>query len=225
MTLGDIIEKILGLFGVAPGPQRRLVKRISAVRDKIAEMEDSRNTIMRANTMFGKEIDELKRKLAVETNVSNQKMIMDQVDELERELDRKQVLAQQMADNITAQRAIRAKCEQLLEQLRHGADPAEIEILMERVEDMVELHGEAVDKVDKLDGMGRKARVGKAAEKADEAHAARMAAMLGRSPAAPASAKKEPAAAAPATPSDAPSPAPKQDDSATSAQKGTVAVG
>ena len=49
MTLGDIIQKILGLFGVAPARQRQLVARIDSVKQKIAEMEENRNTIMRAN--------------------------------------------------------------------------------------------------------------------------------------------------------------------------------
>ena len=224
MTLGDIIEKILGLFGVAPGPQRRLVKRISVVRDKIAEMEESRNTIMRTNTAIGEKIADLKRQLAVETNAANQDMIMDHVDELGKELERKQMLAQQMGENITTQRAIRARCEQLLEQLRHGADPVEIEMLMERVEDMIEQRGEVGEKVGALDNMGRKARSGKAAEKADADRAARRAAMLGTAAAAPASApaRKEPA---PSAPSAAPSAAPAAEDSAEPEQKGAVAVG
>ena len=93
MTLGDIIEKILGMFGVQPGPQRKLVKRIEAVRVKIVEMEESRNAIMRTNTAIGEQIADLKRQLAVETNGTNQDMIMDQVDELGKELERKQILA------------------------------------------------------------------------------------------------------------------------------------
>ena len=202
MTLGDIIEKILGLFGVKPGPQRKLEKRIAATRDKILEMEEDRNKLMRENTKIGEQIAELKRQLAVETNATNQKMIMDQVDELERDLERKEALAQQRGENITTQRAIRAKCEQLLEQLLHGADPVEIEMLMEEVEDMVEKRVGTIEKVDKLDGMGRKARSGKAAEKDAAEHAARMAKMLGTTGATPAptpaSAPKAPAPAAPA---------------------------
>ena len=147
---------------------------------------------------------------------------MDQVDEYEKDLERKQALAQQMGENITAQRAIAAKLEQLLEDFRHGADPVEIEMLMERVEDMVERQGEAKGKADQLDGMGRKARSEKSAGKESAARAARRAAMLGTTSAAPAAApapaKKKPAAAAPAA-------APKPDDSATPAQGGTVAVG
>lgn len=202
MTIGDIIEKILGLFGVKPGSQRKLEKRMTSIKDKILEMEESRNKLMRTNTMLGDEIAELKRKLAVETNVTNQKMIMDQIDELEKELERKEAFAQQMGENITTQRAIRAKCEQLLEQLRHGADPVEIEMLMEKVEDMTDNRIETVEKVEKLDGMGRKARGGKAAEKDAAEHAARMAKILGTTGATPApasaSAKKAPASAAPA---------------------------
>ena len=140
---------------------------------------------------------------------------MDQVDELEKEFERKRSLAQQMGENITAQRAIRAKCEQLLEQARHAADPAEVEILMEQVEDMLGERNEAKAKVDALDSMGQKKRAAKDAKSEDAARAARMAAMLGtpapaadagkaRSPSAPQTeapaAPSAPAPAAPATP-------------------------
>lgn len=222
MTFGDIIEKILGVFGIPPARERKLLDRIRTTKKKVVEMEENRNTLMRTNTAIGEKIADLKRKLQVETNETNQDMIMDQVDEYEKDLERKQALAQQMGENITAQRAIAAKLEQLLEDFRHGADPVEIEMLMERVEDMVERQGEAKGKADQLDGMGRKARSEKSAGKESAARAARRAAMLGTTSAAPAAApapaKKKPAAAAPAA-------APKPDDSATPAQGGTVAVG
>ena len=194
MRLGDIIEKILGLFGVPPKQQRRLAKKIASVNLKIAEMEESRNAIIRANTVIGEKIADLKRQLQVETNPNNQDLIMDRIDEAEKELDRKQELSRQMGENITAQRAIRAKCEQLLEQLLHGADPAEIEILIENVEDMNDIRGEAEGKVKKLDDVGKKSRTGRGTKNADAARAARRAAMLGA-----ASATPEPAPAAPAT--------------------------
>ena len=222
MTFGDIIEKILGVFGIPPARERKLLDRIRTTKKKVVEMEENRNTLMRTNTAIGEKIADLKRKLQVETNETNQDMSMDQVDEYEKDLERKQALAQQMGENITAQRAIAAKLEQLLEDFRHGADPVEIEMLMERVEDMVERQGEAKGKADQLDGMGRKARSEKSAGKESAARAARRAAMLGTTSAAPAAApapaKKKPAAAAPAA-------APKPDDSATPAQGGTVAVG
>lgn len=219
MTLGDIIEKILGLFGVKPGSQRKLEKRIAAVKVKIVEMEEDRNKLMRINTAIGEKIADLKRQLAVETNVANQNMLMDQIDELGKELERKEAQAQQRGENITTQRAIRAKCEQLLEQLRHGADPVEIEMLMEEVEYMDGRRIETVEKVDKLDNMGRKTRNAKTAAKADAAHAARMAAMLGTAAAAPASAsaKKVPASAAPSA-------APKSGATATAAVPETAHV-
>ena len=218
MTLGDIIEKFLGLFGVAPGPQRKLTSKISSISIKIAEMEESRNTILRTNTAIGEKIAELKRQLQVETNPHNQDLLMDRVDEAEKELERKVQLSRQMGENITAQRAIRARCEQLLEQLRHGADPAEIEVLIERVEDMNDARNEAGNKVKELDGADKKSRAGKSAKEEDAARAARRAAMLGTAapatPAAPASA----APAAPATPVPAApaSPAPVSDGRAAS---------
>ena len=213
MTLGDIIEKILGLFGVAPARERKLLDRIRTTKKKVVEMEENRNTLMHTNTVIGEKIADLKRQLQVETNEANQDMIMDQVEELEKELDRKQALAQQMGENITAQRAIRAKLEQLLEDIRHGADPAEIEVLMENVEDMVDRQVETKGKAGALDGMGRKVRSAKSGDKESAARAARKAAMLGTAAAAPAPApaKKEPA--------------PKQGDSAAPAQGGAVAVG
>ena len=203
MTLGDIIEKFLGLFGVAPGPQRKLMNKISTISTKIAEMEESRNTILRTNTAIGEKIADLKRQLQVETSPHNQDLLMDRVDEAEKELERKVQLSRQMGENITAQRAIRARCEQLLEQLRHGADPAEIEVLIERVEDMNDVRNETGDKVKELDGVGKKSRTGKSAKDEDAARAARRAAMLGTAaPAAPATPAPT-APAAPATPTPA----------------------
>ena len=178
MTLGDIIQKILGLFGVAPARQRQLVARIDSVKQKIAEMEENRNTIMRANKAIGDKIAELKRQLQLETNPNNQDQLMDQVNELEKEFERKRSLAQQMGENITALRAIRAKCEQLLEQARHAADPAEVEILMEQVEGMLG-ERETAGMVGKLDDMGKKKRAAKDTRSEDAACAVRRAAMLG----------------------------------------------
>ena len=218
MRSGDIIDKILGLFGVAPKTQRQLLKRIAATTRKIAEMEEERNGIMRTNTAIGEKIADLKRQLQVETNPHNQDLLMDQIDELEKEFGRKQALAQQMTENISAQRAIRAKLEQLLEQARHGADPVEIEMLMERVEDMVTQQDEAVKAADKLDNTGRKARGGKATAKDDAARAARRAAMLGTAAPATPAATVSAAPAAPATPAPAApaSPAPASDGRAAS---------
>ena len=179
MTLGDIIEKILGIFGVKPARQRQLIARIDSVKQKIAEMEENRNTIMRANKAIGDKSAERKRQLQVETNPNNQDLLMDQVDELEKEFERKRSLAQQMGENITAQRAIRAKCEQLREQARHAADPAEVEILMAQVEDMRGERNETAEKVGKLDDMGKKKRAAKDTRSEDAARAARRAAMLG----------------------------------------------
>lgn len=224
MTFGDIIEKFMGLFGVAPARERKLLERISLTKKKVVEMEENRNTIMRTNSAIGEKIADLKRQLQVETNEANQDMIMDQVDELEKELERKQLLAQQMGENIAAQRAISAKLEQLLEDIRHGADPTEIEMLMERVGDMIDRQGEAKGKADQLDSLGKKSRSAKSVSKGNAARAARRAAMLGAAPAAsaPAPAKKE---AAPAAPSVAPAPVPKPGNAATPAQGGTLAVG
>ena len=99
MTLGDIIEKFLGLFGVAPGPQRKLMNKISTISTKIAEMEESRNTILRTNTAIGEKIADLKRQLQVETSPHNQDLLMDRVDEAEKELERKVQLSRQMGEN------------------------------------------------------------------------------------------------------------------------------
>lgn len=194
MTLGDVFEKVLGLFGVKPARQRKLIARIESVRQKIAEMEENRNTIMRSNTAIGEQIAELKRQLKAESNPLNQDLIMDKVDELEKEFDRKRRLSQQMGENITAQRAIRARCEELLEQMRHAADSTEIEMLMEQVEDMLDARTEVKGKVNDLDAMGREKRTAKGAKNEDAARAARRAAMLGT--------------AAPATPSAAPTATP-----------------
>lgn len=231
MRPADIIDKFLRLFGVPPKTQRGLKKRITDSTRKIADMEEERNGIMRTNSVIGEKIADLKRQLQVETNPHNQDLLMDQIDELEKEFDRKQALAQQKTGNITAQRAIRAKLEQLLEQARHGADPVEIEMLMENVEEMVTQQIEAGKAVDKLDNTGRKkAHSGKATAKEDAARAARRAAMLGTVSATP-----EPAPAAPATDDAAraarraamlgiPSTA-EAESPATPAGEGTVAVG
>ena len=224
MTIGDIIDKILGLFGVAPKQQRVLMRRIDATTRKIAEMEEERNRIMRTNTAIGEKIADLKRQLQVETNPHNQDMLMDQIDELEKEFDRKQALAQQMTENITAQRAIRAKLEQLLEQLRHPADPIEIGMLMESVEDMIKQQNEAGKAIEELDNTGRKkARSGKATAKEDAARAARRAAKLGTTSAAPAT--DDAARAARRAAKLGTQPSAEAEAPATPAGEGTVSVG
>ncbi len=224
MRSGDIIDKILGLFGVPPKVQRKLLKRIADTTRKIAEMEDERNGITRTNSAIGEKIADLKRQLQVETVPHNQDLLMDQIDELEKELDRKQALSQQKTENIAAQRAIRAKLEQLHEDACHGADSVEIEMLMEQVEDMVTEHGEAVEAVDKLDNVGRKkARSGKATAKEDAARAARRAAKLGTTSAAPATDDAARAARRAAKLGTQPSAEAKAP--ATPAGEGTVSVG
>ena len=147
MTFGDIIEKFLGLFGVPPGNQRALSKRIKVLKKKIIEMEEDRNDKNRVISAIGEKIADLKRELQVESNPQTQDLIMDRIEEAEKDLERKKELSRQMGENITAQRAMRARLEQLLEQLRHGADPAEIEILMEKVVDMNDMRVEAGAKV------------------------------------------------------------------------------
>ena len=189
-------------------------------------MEENRNTIMRSNNAIGEKIADLKRQLQVETNPNNQDLIMDQVDELEKEFERKKTLSQQMTENITAQRAIRAKCEQLLEQVRHAADPAEIEMLIEQVEDMLGERGEAKVKIEELDKMGQKKRSSKNAKNEDAARAARRAAMLGTTAPAPAAASSKPAAT-PADPASAPAPsasAPVNDGKASSSVAAEIPV-
>jgi len=203
MTFGDIIEKFLGLFGVPPGNQRALSKRIKALKKKVIEMEEDRNDKNRVISAIGEKIADLKRELQVESNPQTQDLIMDRIEEAEKDLERKKELSRQMGENITAQRAMRARLEQLLEQLRHGADPAEIEILMERVVDMNEMREEAGTKVTELDAVGRKPRTAKRAKDEEAARAARRAAMLGTAAPAAAPAKPKPAAAAPAAPAPA----------------------
>ena len=197
MTLGDIIEKILALFGIAPAQQRDLANRIKTITVKVAEMETRRGEILRANKAIGDKIADLKLQLKVEDNEHNEEVLIDQINELNKELDRKVELSRLMGENITAQRAIRAKCEQLLERLKNGADPDEIAMLVERVEDMTTEREETRAEVDKLDSVGKTSR--KAGAKKSKDIAAMKAAILGEdAPAAKAGGSKP--AAAPAAP-------------------------
>ena len=134
MTFGDIIEKILAFFGLIPAKQRKLTARIDAVRRRIAAKEDTRNAVMRATKTINDRIANLKQQLSIETNPCSQDLMMDSVDELEKERKRNMVLLQHLDYEITALRAIDAKYFQHPELLLNGADSTEIEMLMEKID-------------------------------------------------------------------------------------------
>ncbi len=218
MTLGDIIAKILEIFGIKPARERKLRGAIDDTRRKIAEMDEDRSLILRTNAKIAEVIADLRRKLQVETIPQNQKLIMDEMDEQEKELDRKTALSEQMTENISTQRIMLSRYEQLLEQLRHGADPVMIEMLTEEVANMEEMRKGAKDGAEGLDVSGSKSKSRKASGAAAAKHAARLAEKLGTA----VPAQSAPANHAPSTPA---APAPAAPETAPDTPAPTVAAG
>lgn len=189
MTLGDIIEKLLGLFGVEPGKTRKLRERVTAIMVKIKEMEDGLREMRKRNTAQEEKIADLKRELKVTTGEHNQDLIMDEIEREEKEFDRTRELANLKGLNVDAARTLRSKLEQLLETAVNGGNPAELEDVLDKVENMDADMSEIRNLVDRLEKPSKAARAEKPAAKsktADADRAARRARILGEAAPAPA---------------------------------------
>ena len=196
MTLGDIIEKLLGLFGVEPGKTRKLRERVTAIMVKIKEMEDGLREMRKRNTAQEEKIADLKRELKVTTDEHNQDLIMDEIEREEKEFDRTRELANLKGLNVDAARTLRSKLEQLLETAVNGGNPAELESVLLKVENMDADMSEIRNLVDQLEKPSKAARAERPAARsktADADRAARRARILGEAAPAPAA---KPAAAA-----------------------------
>lgn len=196
MTLGDIIEKLLGLFGVEPGKTRKLRERVTAIMVKIKEMEDGLREMRKRNTALEEKIADLKRELKVTTDEHNQDLIMDEIEREEKEFDRTRELANLKGLNVDAARTLRSKLEQLLETAVNGGNPAELESVLLKVENMDADMSEIRNLVDQLEKPSKAARAERPAARsktADADRAARRARILGEAVPAPAA---KPAAAA-----------------------------
>lgn len=216
MTVGDIIEKILGAFGVEPRKSRVLRERVMAVKARITNMEDGLRDVRRDVSALEDRIADLKRDLKTEKSEHGQDLIMDEIERLDKEFERKHDLANLKGENVDAARALRSKLEQLLENAVNGSNPAELESVLERVEamdsDLSDVR-KLMTELDKPSAASAAKKSVKAEKKAQEDRAARRARLLGEAApeAKPAAAKKEapsaakeavaaPAAAEPATP-------------------------
>ena len=189
MTLGDIIEKLLGLFGVEPGKTRKLRERVTAIMVKIKEMEDGLREMRKRNTAQEEKIADLKRELKVTTGEHNQDLIMDEIEREEKEFDRTRELANLKGLNVDAARTLRSKLEQLLETAVNGGNPAELEDVLDKVENMDADMSEIRNLVDQLEKPSKAARAERPAARsktADADRAARRARILGEAAPAPA---------------------------------------
>ena len=189
MTLGDIIEKLLGLFGVEPGKTRKLRERVTAIMEKIKEMEDGLREMRKRNTAQEEKIADLKRELKATTDEHNQDLIMDEIDREEKEFDRTRELANLKGLNVDAARTLRSKLEQLLETAVNGGNPAELESVLLKVENMDADMSEIRNLVDQLEKPSKAARAERPAARsktADADRAARRARILGEAAPAPA---------------------------------------
>ena len=196
MTLGDIIEKLLGLFGVEPGKTRKLRERVTAIMVKIKDMEDGLREMRKRNTALEEKIADLKRELKVTTDEHNQVLIMDEIEREEKEFDRTRELANLKGLNVDAARTLRSKLEQLLETAVNGGNPAELESVLLKVENMDADMSEIRNLVDQLEKPSKAARAERPAARsktAGEDIAARRARILGEAVPEPAA---KPAAAA-----------------------------
>lgn len=225
MTLGDIVEKVLAVFGVEPKRIRVLQKRVVAIEVKIMTMEDGLRDIRKEVSALEERLASLKRDLKVETSEHNQDLIMDDIERLEREFVRKRDLADVKRQNVDAACALRAKLQQLLEAARNGCDVSELEEVLDSVEAMGEDLAQVGDLLTKLDrpvaSKSSRRKTGDDSKKKEDI-AARRARILGESPAAPAAKPvAQPAAAAPSAPAPASPSAPAP---ASPAEPGVVAA-
>lgn len=196
MTIGDIIEKLLGLFGVEPGKTRKLRERVTAIMVKIKEMEDGLRDVRKRVSALEERIADLKRELKAEKSEHNQDLIMDEIENLEKEFNRAHELANLKSLNVDAARTLRSKLEQLLETAANGGNPAELENVLLKVENMDADMSDVRNLVAQLEKPSKAARAEKPAAKsktADADRAARRARILGEAAPAPAA---KPAAAA-----------------------------
>lgn len=136
MTIGDIIEKIRVLFGLEPAKTRKLRERTSAVMEQIRNMEDGLRDVRRQVSGVEDRLSQLKDELKLEKSTHNQDLIMDEMDTLKKEFDRKQHLANLKRANVDAARTLRAKLEELMESALNGGNVAELESVLDKVEDM-----------------------------------------------------------------------------------------
>lgn len=205
MTIGDIIEKLLGLFGVEPGRTRKLRERVTAIMEKIKEMEDGLREMRKRNTAQEEKIADLKRELKVTTGEHNQDLLMDEIEREEKEFDRTRELANLKGLNVDAARTLRSKLEQLLETAVNGGNPAELESVLLKVENMDADMSEIRNLVGQLEKPTKAARAERPAARsktADADRAARRARILGE--AAPADSKAPAKAGAGAAPAASP---------------------
>ena len=189
MTLGDIIEKLLGLFGREPGKTRKLRERVTAIMVKIKDMEDGLREMRKRNTAQEEKIADLKRELKVTTGEHNQDLLMDEIEREEKEFDRTRELANLKGQNVDAARTLRSKLEQLLETAVNGGNPAELESVLLKVENMDADMSEIRNLVDQLEKPSKAARAERPAARsktADVDRAARRARILGEAAPAPA---------------------------------------
>jgi hypothetical protein len=182
MTIGDIIEKILGLFHVEPGKIRKLRERVSAIGEKIQAMEDGLRDVRKKVSGIEDRIEDLKRELKLETSVHNQDIIMDEIERIERDLGRQRELANLKGGNVEAAYVLRSKLEQLMETAVNGGNTAELEDVLLKVESMDEELSDVRNLVSQLDKPTKAAYAGRPAAKSkteDADRAARRARILG----------------------------------------------
>ena len=196
MTLGDIIEKLLGLFGVEPGKTRKLRERVTAIMVKIKDMEDGLREMRKRVSGLEDRISDLKRELKAEEKESTWPLIIAEIENLEKEFTRAYELANLKSANVDAARTLRSKLEQLLETAANGGNSAELESVLLKVENMDADMSEIRNLVDQLEKPSKAARAERPAARsktAGEDIAARRARILGEAAPAPAA---KPAAAA-----------------------------
>lgn len=227
MTLGDIIEKTLGLFGAEPGKTRKLRERVTAIMVKINGMEDGLRDVRKRVSGLEDRLSDLKRELKAEKSEHIQDLLMDEIETLDKEFVRAHELANLKSANVDAARTLRSKLEQLLETALNGGSSAELEDVLVRVEGMDADMSDVRKLVEQLEKPAQAVRAVKPAAKAktaDADRAARRARILGEpapEPAAKPAARVKKEAASEARPAVGAPPAAAEP---ASAQPGVAAV-
>jgi hypothetical protein len=182
MTIGDIIEKILGLFYAESGKIRKLRERVNTTVEKIQAMEDGLRDVRKKVSSVEERIGDLKRELKLEASVHNQDIIMDEIERIERDLGRQRELANLKGANVEAAYILRSKLEQLMEMAVNGGNTTELEDVLLKVESMDEELSDIRNLVSQLDKPTKAAYAGRSIAKSktgDADRAARRARILG----------------------------------------------
>lgn len=151
MTIGDIIEKILALFGVAPKRTRTLCKKVTTINDKILLMEDGLRDMRKRADALEHRMETLKAEYQSETSEHKKRIILMDLERTDNEFRREDELVKRKNVNVEGACVLRGKLEQLLEDAKNGGNYEMLEEVISDIEEMDDEFSQVNDLLAKLD--------------------------------------------------------------------------